>query len=212
MLASSIITDVLTIFGDENQVQVTEADIIRWINDAQLQVVNKTECLIKDESPATPLVAGTARYAIPADFLKFKRVVVDGRTLDPAPAALLDHVSKLRHSSTNGETGSPRFYYREGGYVYLYPTPDYAYSYVLTYVNRPTAITAGSDSLTIREEYCATVKKLCLARAYELDDQFDQATKKEKEFEREVDEDIADEKNANADSYPSVRPVGDDWW
>lgn len=212
MLASSIITDVLTIFGDVNNIQVEEADIIRWINDAQLAVVNKTECLVKDESPATTLVVGTARYAIPTDFLKFKRVVVDGRVLDIAPAALLDHVSRLRHSSGSGETGPPRFYYREGGYVNLYPIPDAVYSYVLTYVNRPATITAGSDSLTIREEYCATVKKACLARVYELDDNFDQASKKEKEFEREVDEDASDEKNAYADSYPSVRPVGDDWW
>lgn len=208
MLVSTIISEVRTLFGDAHGVQFDDNDAIRWCNDAQLDIVRKTECLYDQDTPT--MVVGTYLYPLPSDFLKFKRVLINDRAISPLSAAHLDRINSTR-SSSNFQ-GESKYYYREGNQIGLYPTPDTVLTFAIDYVPRPTTLALTSDALTIPEEYAENVKNFCLARAYELDDNFAQAERKMKVFEDKKLDDRDDQKNPQVDSYPSVRPVGDDWW
>src|SRR5215813_3046774 len=68
MIVSDVVIRVRRIFGDEAAVQVTDDDIIRWINDGQIEVVKHNEGALQ-KSDLVDLVANQSTYAMPADLL-----------------------------------------------------------------------------------------------------------------------------------------------
>lgn len=54
----NLLTEVKRLFGDESGVQLEDADIQRWANEAQMEIVN-TNGAIKAKS-SMPSVAGTS--------------------------------------------------------------------------------------------------------------------------------------------------------
>src|SRR4051794_4723859 len=68
MNVQDIITRVRRTFGDEAAVQVTDADIIRWINDGQVEVVKANDQALQ-KSDLLDLTAGTSQYTMPTDLL-----------------------------------------------------------------------------------------------------------------------------------------------
>src|SRR5215212_5975441 len=73
MNVSDIKTRIKRTFGDESGVQVTDEDIVRWINDAQRAIVTQNESLLEVTALAS-LVAGTQEYTLPADILILKAI------------------------------------------------------------------------------------------------------------------------------------------
>jgi hypothetical protein len=53
-------------FGDDGGVQVTDDDILRWVNDAQLQISTDNEELLETVATAD-IIQGQADYSIPSD-------------------------------------------------------------------------------------------------------------------------------------------------
>src|SRR5512138_1815684 len=68
MNVGDIITRVRRTFGDEAAVQVTDDDVIRWINDAQIEVVKHNEGALQ-KSDLIDLVANQSTYTMPTDLL-----------------------------------------------------------------------------------------------------------------------------------------------
>ena len=88
------------------------------------------------------IVAGTAEYSLPSDFLAFERVeiTIDGDT------TLLDEISSNEMAALDDDSGEPtKFSYRN--YVMtLYPAPDSAYTITVKYWQQPAAPSADADS------------------------------------------------------------------
>ncbi len=68
MIVSDVITRVRRTFGDEAAVQVTDDDIIRWINDAQIEVIKHNEGALQ-KSDLLDLVANQSTYTMPTDLM-----------------------------------------------------------------------------------------------------------------------------------------------
>lgn len=211
MLAREIIDDVLTLFGDRSGAQVNTEDCIRWINDAQLEIVRQTECNLQIEYYTT--IPGTNVYATPDDFLKFNRVVYDGIPLLHTTQRDMDMQNEGRENSS--ASGTPTRFYRSRLAIVLWPSPSEIKGFTIEYLARPELIRSPDQSLTIPEEYQKDIKSLLLARAYETDDNMDAAQAKEKKFEDRIVQNRDDEKNPHMDSYPAIRDVSDyggDYW
>lgn len=203
MILSDISTRVKRSFGDEAGVQLTENDVIRWVNDGQIDVVRRTECLVR-VSPVDA-VAGTSQYPLPTDFLFFKRGTVNGRLLSSINFGALDQL--YPHRDESYPRGTPEYFSVRGQNFVLYPAPDTTKTGAISieYVARPAVITTDTQSPEIPIQFHEALVLFCLMRAKELDESWDAAVL----FRRQYDEQIVGIRHEgntdSANAYPVIR-------
>ncbi len=59
---TDVATDIKRIFGDEAGVQITDSDIIRWIDVGQLEILKNTQIL--KATSTSDLIAGQVVYSL----------------------------------------------------------------------------------------------------------------------------------------------------
>lgn len=201
---------VKRIFGDESGTQIDDADILRWANDAQLDIARKTRCLIKTEYYNT--ANGTHELNPPPGFLFFLRAICDGRLLSAIPYQELDVRNPNRGMSY--PSGTPEYISFIGQSVLLYPAPSVTgnNNLAITYIARPATLDSTGDVLEIPDQYYESVVRFCLMRAKELDQDWAAAQLFQKQYEDELNEIRDDAANASQAAYPVVRDdEGDSW-
>lgn len=220
MLLGDIIKDVQAIFGDKSEVQVTHEDITRWANQAQINIAQRTDVLSGTETldgdlNADGLTYEVNRYPLPVDLLKFNSVFWDGKLLAKTTQAELNFIFST-NSDDGSATGTPiRFYVKER-YLYPYPVPDVSDSEVhgylsVYYVRRPVPLVVSNDEPELPQEMHEEIVQFCLAKCYELDENFQQAAIKKQEFKDSLNEDFDAVKWPHNDEYPSVQTLGNDY-
>lgn len=90
----------------------------------------------------------TAYFAVPNDYLDAITLATTlGTELDPAPSDVL-----ARFDTSPAETGPPRFYALVGDQFQVFPAPDQAYTFLLTYYGRVPALSADNPANWILTE------------------------------------------------------------
>jgi hypothetical protein len=111
-----------------------------YVQLAALRLFNdiKTQWLEK-RTAATPTVAGTAEYSLPADFSEVSRLYlqIGQQSID------LDYVES---ASLQSFAGRPNSYTIESGKLILSPNPDAAYNFILLYKAAPAALINDADT------------------------------------------------------------------
>lgn len=207
MNLSDVRTRVRELFGDTATVQLSDAMINSWANDGQLDVVRKTECL-QAISQLDP-VAGTEAYALPADFLRDKRVSLEGHKLR---RLTLEQVEMyFPHREVDNSSGTPHSYWFWEDKIYLYPIPSTTGTDTidLWYIKIPATLT-GSDPLTIPEQMHEDVVRFALCRAKEQDEDWRVAQSMWRDYEARVAMSMAEFNNPRADSYAVIRSLPSD--
>jgi chlorite dismutase len=128
VIVSDVVTRVRRTFGDEAAVQVQDADIIRWINDGQIEIVKNNDAALQ-KTAFINLVAGQASYTLPTDMLLL-------RSLRYKMTGMLSFLS-IRYKnmqefddSMDGWDGStytnssPVYFTMYEGKAILFPAPD----------------------------------------------------------------------------------------
>jgi len=153
-----------------------------WINVAYLDLCTKNkfwslsvpkkflfyELQATDE---TDTVDGTAYIATPSDCLSIYAVWDNDNDVKLHRINLRQYVSYTGRADTDSE-GSPGKYVRSGANIYLYPTPDDAYTLTTYYKKRPAELT-GTDTTVIGAEWdevildLATIQSMKKLRMYE---------------------------------------------
>jgi hypothetical protein len=209
MLTEDILKDVQAIFGDKNEVQIEIQDLLRWVNDGQLQVAKDTGCIQRTQTIS--VLAGDFDHPLNQDFLKYVRVTWDGLPMLRSTSAELDEVFGDT-STVPILNGIPTRFYHRNKTLFLYPSPERDGTLEILYTARPVDVVSTSQPLEIPGEMHPLLKNYLLSRAYELDENFAQASAKEAKFEKQVNEAKANEKNPHEDSYAAVRTLEDDAW
>ncbi len=98
--------------------------VIGWFNDGQKDVARKTKCLKKYSY--TPSVKDQQEYDLSTltGFLEIDRqggVTYDGLRLDPVT---IDELDFTKAKWRNADSGTPKYYYKRGKYIGLYPKPS----------------------------------------------------------------------------------------
>ena len=210
MTLQEIMDRVTRSLGDIALTQVNATDFIAWGNHGQIRIVRETECLQGIQQ--TNVVAGTASYALPVDFLKYKRVTLDGKPLGFTTLEELDQYDS--HRDVSNTQATPAKFYRWNQSTYLFPIPAAAGTANLDvwYIRQPAALTAIGNTPSIPVQYHETLLLYCKAKAYEQIENYDMARLVMQEFQAELAEAQYDESTPLADSYPGVRAViGDNW-
>ena len=207
MLVSDIKRKVKRQFGDESGVQVTDADIIGWINDGLKEIAKKNNVL--ETKSSSNLVAGVSEYTLPSDTLTLHSVRVNGQRVR---GLSLPESDEYVYANSSTPTGTPIVFWVYAGKINFYPTPDTnsTGSLVLYYTRQPAAVASDTDVIDMPTGYDNQVVAYCLQQAYEMDENFDAANVKGSQFKDGLGELLEAGTYTTRESYPRITVLLED--
>lgn len=172
---NDVAVEVKRIFGDEDGVQIADADLIRWINAAQQQIVSVNPVL--QRTLLRDIVAGQADYTFPSDRVQYiQSLRYDGRPLDAySYAEAQDYI--LANDPTGGTGGEPLIWYQWAQQITLWPKPEtnVADGLRMDYVAIPENLVSLNDTLAVPDRYFEATISYVLQKAHQVEDNFDGA-------------------------------------
>lgn len=195
---SDVMTYVKRQFGDESGVQLTDADIIRWTNQAQMEIVNKNPMI---QAVATqPAVANQQTYSIPPDMIQIESVMYDGNILEPQSFEGI----RSYLGADNSVSGVPMYWYTWANQIYLWPIPTDTKTVSVNYSKIPVSVAVSSDFLGVPDRYYDRVCEYVMSKAYEMDEDWPANQSTRKQFEDKLMEANNAEKNMIGKFYVVV--------
>ena len=205
---------VRTIFGDTSGAQITDAMIIRWINDGQLEIVNNNPVL--KATRYSDYTAGQAEYTFPSDAVQFiEAIYISGRPVkNVSPQEFREYIL-AQDPTTEASSEYPDIWYERAGVITFYPKPlnTYVNGLKLEYVKSPTNVTTVSTSqiLSIPDRYLNELVNYVLAKALETDENYTAADRVRSHFREGLDRLTLKENVSQIDYYPSILPDPEDY-
>jgi hypothetical protein len=197
MQVSQIISALRTIISDKDQLQVTDAEVMVWINAAMREVAVDNELLQSTATSTT--VVNTGSYSVPTDILKLHSVKYNNQKLP-----VLSRKEAEEHLDNSGTAvGNPAVCYVWAGKIYLFPAPNAANSLVIDYTRQPVDVTAVGNTPELPVQYHNRILDYCLAQAYLQDGDLNGYNMKLAEFTTGV-KSIKDTPEWEQDAYPSI--------
>lgn len=194
-------------FGDVSGAQLADASILRWINDGQREIVNSNPIL--RATKITDIIAGQQDYSFPGDkVLAIEAIYVSGYPVkNVSPQVAREYIIAIDPTSqlTNKR---PEVWYERAGIITFYPMPSETVTNGLKmeYVKVPTNITSYSDTLGIPDRYFNELVNYVISQALEMDENYDAAAYKQKQFRDGLDRLNLKENLSQTDLYQSILP------
>lgn len=164
---SDVINYVTRQFGDESQVQLLSSDIIRWINQGQMEINSKN--LVLRNSSTTPVVSGQDTYAKPSDCMRVTAIKYDTWLL---PYIGFDQY-QLKYQGPTAGTGTlvPLSWTQFGDQIILAPPPSDSSKLITIYYIPETPLNkTGTETLALPDRYFDRLCEYVMSKAYELDE------------------------------------------
>ena len=127
----------------------------------------------------TPTVRGVATIAVPSDCVYVRHI------WDSTSDAKLDRIRFYNYVKSTGRanaTSRPTQWVRDGNSIYLYPTPDAAYTLYVYYRKRPDPMVGDIDTTEIGDEWDEPITMLSTIFTLERLKEFDKAEMWKKEW------------------------------
>ena len=214
MNVQDVVTRVQRSFGDEAGVQISNADIIRWINDAQEQIAVDNEGLLETTATADT-VQNQMEYDVPTDMSVLRSLKYKGYRIKPMSMAefneYIDGYTAADGVSPYGP-GIPEIFTVWNGKISLFPKPNESLTGSLTiyYIKHPAPVANLADELSVPLQYHNAVVKFCLKEAYELDEDFQKSQTKKAEFDSEMMKLNDRNKWISQEYYPRITTLPED--
>jgi hypothetical protein len=204
-----IMTRVKRTFGDEAGVQITDADIFRWINDGQREIAVQNDALQTKGTLAS--VAGQQAYTLPADLLTLQSVWFAGFLVNPKSWQQAEEDIIALGTPNVLQQGQPSFYWTWANQINFYPVPSDSVSSIVVFYNRsPIQVATSLDSLDLGVTYHNAILQYVLQQAYELDEDWTASTTKQTQFENSL-KDLSENETWNGRrSYPVITVLPED--
>lgn len=210
MIVSDIITRVRRTFGDEAAVQVQDADVIRWINDAQLEIVKHNDAALQKTSFIN-LVANQSSYTLPTDLFLIRTLRYRFSDMLSFSNLVYRNMQEFDESIDGWDgsaynNGNPIYYTMYEGKALLFPTPNQSVTNGLKvlYNQKPTDVVNTGDSLSLPIIYHNTVVKYCMWQASLLDEDHEPAQMYGATFQQDMNKLQGREVNEATATYPSI--------
>lgn len=210
MIVSDIITRVRRVFGDEAAVQVSDADIIRWINDGQIEIIKHNEGALQ-KTAFVDLVANQSTYTLPTDLMLLRSLRY--KYVDMVSFSALKYQSMQQFDEAiDGWDGTlfnlahPQYYTVYEGKAILFPSPDQSQTggIKVLYNQQPTTVVLTTDTLSLPLIYHNTLVRYCMWQASLLDEDLDPATMYRADFQADANLLITREASEGTSSYPVI--------
>jgi hypothetical protein len=199
-------------FGDTSGAQVSDDAILRWINDAQREIVNHNY-LLRDTKYAD-VVKGQNDYAFPEDrVLAIEALYVNGYPIN-AVSVQQAREFVLNNDPTMGRSSDDAaVWYERAGIITIYPTPaaNITNGLKIEYLKTPVALATLNDTLGIPDRYFNELVQYVLAQAMEMDENFSAASLKMSQFRDGLNRLSYKENQNQTDLYYTVTPDPEDF-
>jgi hypothetical protein len=207
MISTDIITRIRRTFGDEASVQITDDDIIRWINDGQREIAQAASCL---ETKLTgPYLPGNP-LEIPSNSLALSAVWWTDSEGKPVVLKHINFEEAQNSFDLTEEADTPVVYWTYGKTIYLYPIPTAARVISLFYIREPQVVTSINTTLEIPLQYHNRLLEYVLKQAYELDENMEAAALKGQEMSNALTQQADTEAWSRRAVYPSISVAPED--
>lgn len=190
-------------FGDEAGVQITDADIIRWVNAAQTEIVENNQVLKATATKTTTADVYDYALGVDVDIQYINSLHIDGAKLKYMNFNEAEELI-LRDDPARTARGRPEIWYEWAGIVNLYPTPDKGYTLTVFYHKLPLPVAAITDTLSLPDNYFNRIVEYVMSQAFELDENFSAMQIKTTQFEGRLNNMNFDENVAKVDTYPTI--------
>lgn len=210
MIVSDVITRVRRIFGDAAAVQVQDDDIIRWINDGQIEIVKNNDAALQKTSFVN-LVAGQSQYTLPTDMLLLRSLRYKYSTMASFQSLVYKNMQQFDESidgwdGTQYSQGPPQLFTMFEGKAILFPTPDQSSTNGLKvlYNQKPTDVVLTSDALALPTIYHNTIVRYCLWQVSLLDEDLEPAVMYGNDFRADIGVLMNNEVADPSATYPTI--------
>ena len=194
-------------FGDVSGAQLADAAILRWINDGQREIVNSNPIL--RATKLSNIVAGQQDYTFPGDkVLAIEAIYVSGYPIkNVSPQAAREYIIAIDPTSLL-DAERPEVWYERAGVITFYPVPNknITNGLKMEYVKVPANITTFGSTLTIPDRYFNELVNYVIAQALEMDENYDAASYKNRQFRDGLDRLNLKENLSQTDLYQSILP------
>lgn len=194
-------------FGDVSGAQLADSAILRWINDGQREIVNSNPIL--RATKLSDIVAGQQDYTFPGDkVLAIEAIYVSGYPVkNVSPQAAREYIISIDPTALlNAER--PEVWYERAGVITFYPVPNKAIinGLKMEYVKVPANITTFASVLTVPDRYFNELVNYVISQALEMDENYDAASYKNRQFRDGLDRLNLKENLSQTDLYQSILP------
>lgn len=208
MLVSEVVTRVLHQFGDEASVQVTEEDIIRYINDGLREIWVQND--IGQTTATMNSIINEDEYNQPDETMALRSVFYDNQKLKFISKKLFDDYI-ITSDPNQTQVGTPMMWTRWASQLILYPKPDSVKTIKIQYLRKPTTLTAVTDIIPLDSEYWNALVTFCLKQAYQTDEDWDAASQMDGQFQDGLTRLKQQETFADSvESYPTITVLEED--
>jgi hypothetical protein len=153
-------------------------------------------------------VDGTATVSTPTDCMVIRHVWDSTNDTKLTRISFAEYIQMSGRATSTSE-GKPTRYVRNGDYIYLYPTPDAAYTLYVYYRKRPATMSADADVTEIGAEWDEPILRIAKVLALRKLSQYDEA-KKEQEYAEDMIRGVVgiyDQENFDKQDYRKVDDV-----
>lgn len=216
MIVQDIVTRVSRTFGDEAAVQVTNEDIIRWINDGQIEIVKNNDSALQKTS-FVDLVVDQATYTLPTDLLILRSLRYKFTDMLSFSYLRYKNMQEFDDSIDGWDgsaygAGSPMFFTMYEGNVILFPVPSESVTggLKILYNQKPTDVADLSDSIPLPLIYHNTLVKYCMWQASLLDEDHEPALMYRNDFQNDIDVLTNSETQDPVATYHTITTLAED--
>ena len=205
---TDILLHVKRQFGDEAAVQVTDEDIIRWINQGQTEIFNRIEPI--KSTAQTDVQANEANYNFPEDLSRVQAIYVAGIPLKHLSTQEAEEYI-LSHDPESTVRALPEYWTEWGGTFTFYPVPSQSISggITLKYIKKPNRIESVDSVLSVPDVYYNRLLEYVLQQAYELDENFQASQMKGEQFAVNLTAQ-QNKENSVPNTYPTITVLDED--
>lgn len=201
---SDVAMEVKRLFGDEDAVQISDADIIRWINAAQRKIVAVNPIL--QRTSTKDVTAGVGQYTYPADRIQYiQSISFNGLPLEGySYAEAQEYIMKNNGSTTTG--AAPLIWWQWAQTLNFWPIPDADATAALKmdYVAIPSDVDGVNDLLSVPDRYMDAVIEFVMQKAHLLDENYDAANYTRSQFTDSLGQLSEQENRIRISTYPTM--------
>lgn len=187
---ANIISNVRYYLNESTASYWSDAELLVWINDGQMDIAARTQCL--ESTISVTLSAGVLEYSLNTTYIAVTAVQYSPSNSSGENPNIM---GLLRgHPRHVGKTGvedryQPMYWYDWDGYLGVYPMLSSATGVALTVfvVDDPTDLTLTSNTLSIPSMFEVALVKYVAAQAFYKAGQFGKAGRFMAEYYAEID-------------------------
>ena len=207
-LLSDVSTVVKRKFGDESGVQITDADILGWTNDAQVYL-NARSNVLKAKATVSS-VAGQAAYSFTSLYIQqIESIHYAGTRIPNMSFSQAEETVSRYDPNQEVSEDLPVLWYEWAETFTFWPVPSGVQNIDVYYTKLPTKLVNPTDVLSLPDDFFDDICKYVLAQAYELDEDWEAMQLKTSQVQQSLDMRGEESRSAQEMTYPVITVIDD---